>query len=130
MADTIFTPLQRETSSSAVTPMGFPSPVAETLPAVVQRIVQALRPERIVLFGSHAYGTPTPHSDVDLLVVMESEAGLLERHLTVSRLLRPRPFPVDILVRTPTEIRSALQAHDSFIQEILARGKILYERGS
>ncbi len=54
-----------------VRPTGFP-PVAKTLPKAVKRIVAELKPEKIILFGSYAYGNPTPDSDVDLLVVMET----------------------------------------------------------
>ena len=111
-----------------VIPTGFVMPVAEALPEVVQRIVQTLHPEKIVLFGSYADGTPTSDSDVDLLVVMETTAPPVERYLAVSRLLRPRPFPVDILVKRPDEIQSALGAGDFFIREVLSRGQVLYER--
>jgi len=111
-----------------VTPTGFRIPVSEALPAVVQRLVAALQPEKIILFGSYAYGKPTPDSDVDLLVVMETSAPDKERYLTVCRLLRPRPFPVDILVRTPQELAHALDKGDFFIREITTQGKVLYER--
>ena len=111
-----------------VIPTGFVMPVAEALPEVVQRIVQTLHPEKIVLSGSYADGTPTSDSDVDLLVVMETTASPVERYLAVSRLLRPRPFPVDILVKRPDEIQSALGTGDFFIREVLSRGQVLYER--
>lgn len=113
---------------SAVTPIGCEQPVSETLPAAVARIAQALDPEQVILFGSYALDTATPHSDVDLLVVMETDAPGRDRSWAVSRLLIPRPFPVDILVRTPQEIDRALAKGDFFIQEILARGLVLYER--
>ncbi len=109
-------------------PTGFAAPVSETLPEVTRRLVNALRPEKIILFGSYAYGRPNPDSDVDLLVIMNTHASLAERYLLVSRLLRPRPFPVDILVKNPAEIEQALQAGDFFIQEILSKGQVLYER--
>ena len=109
-------------------PRGFTTPVMQALPTTVQRIVEHLHPEQIILFGSYAYGTPTPDSDVDLLVVMETDASAKEQYLSVCRLLRPRPFPVDILVRAPQEIAHALNKGDFFIQEICLQGKILYER--
>ena len=112
----------------SVTPTGFSSPVSDALPNAVSRIVQTLHPDKIVLFGSYAYGKPTPDSDVDLLVVMETDKPRAERYLEVSRLLVPRPFPVDILVRTPDEITAALEAGDFFIAEILSRGRVLYDR--
>ncbi|MBN2118241.1 MAG: nucleotidyltransferase domain-containing protein [Anaerolineales bacterium] len=103
-------------------------PVGKSLRPAIQRIVDELHPEKIILFGSYAYGKPTPHSDVDLLVVLKTSASLKERSWMVSRLLLPRPFPVDILVKTPKEIEKALKSGDFFLQEILARGKVLYER--
>ena len=111
-----------------IVPPGCARPVSETLPAAVERIARALRPDKIILFGSYAYGTPTPDSDVDLLVVMETDAPDKERYLSVCRLLRPRPFPVDILVRTPQEVERALAKGDFFIGEIVTQGKVLYER--
>lgn len=80
------------------------------------------------MFGSFAYGTATPDSDVDLLVIMETDATSPERSWSVSRLLIPRPFPVDILVKTPAEIERALAKGDFFVREILAHGRVLYER--
>ena len=111
-----------------IVPTGCERPVSETLPKAVRRIAQVLRPDKIILFGSYANGTPTPDSDVDLLVVMKTSASSKERSWAVSRLLIPRPFPVDILVRTPKEIRQALDQSDFFIQEIVTQGKVLYER--
>lgn len=110
-----------------VTPTGFSVSVKETLPKAIQRIVEELEPEKIVLFGSYAHGNPTPDSDVDLLVIMETSNPPHERFLAVSRLLRPRPFPVDILVKTPDEISRALEIGDFFICEILEQGQVLYE---
>jgi len=111
-----------------ITPTGCERPVSETLPQAVKRIAQALRPDKIILFGSYANGTPTPDSDVDLLVVMKTSASSKERHLSVCRLLRPRPFPVDILVKTPQEIERALENGDFFIQEIVTQGAVLYKQ--
>ena len=107
---------------------GFPTAGERTLRKIARQMAQALRPEKIVLFGSYAYGKPTPDSDVDLLVIMETSAPSADRYLAVSRLLRPRPFPVDILVKTPQEIRRALDRGDFFIREILTHGLVLYEQ--
>ena len=103
-------------------------PISETLPKAVHRIVETLHPEKVILFGSHAYGKPTPDSDVDLLVILETSAPDKERYLAVCRLLRPCPFPVDILVRTPQEVSRVLEKGDFFMREILSQGKVLYER--
>jgi predicted nucleotidyltransferase len=111
-----------------VRPVGFP-PVAETLPGAIERIVTELKPEKIILFGSYAYGNPTPDSDVDLLVVMKTKAKEIDRYVAVSNLLYPRRFPVDILVKTPKELRAeAGKQGNFFMREILKKGKVLYER--
>jgi uncharacterized protein len=109
-------------------PAGLSVSVGKSLRPAIQKIVQELNPEKIVLFGSYAYGTPNPHSDVDLLVIMRTKASLKDRSWAVSRLLLPRPFPVDILVKTPSEIKKGLDAGDFFLKEILTRGKVLYDR--
>lgn len=111
-----------------ITPIGSDEPVSKTLPRAVKRIVETLQPEKIILFGSYAYGNPTPDSDVDLLVVMKTDASSRDRSWAVSRLMIPRPFAVDILVRTPLEIKSAMNNGDFFIREITERGRTLYER--
>lgn len=113
-----------------VTPTGCPAPVSETLPAAIERIVDTVRPQRIVLFGSYAYGIPTPDSDVDLLVIMETNAPRAERYVAVSQVLWPRQFPVDIVVRTPEELRQALNVKDPFLTEIVRRGQVVYEQSA
>ncbi|MDO8730708.1 MAG: nucleotidyltransferase domain-containing protein [Candidatus Omnitrophota bacterium] len=94
---------------------------------VARKIGRQLRPKKVILFGSYAYGHPNADSDVDLFIVMPSRQRPAERAASVSKLLHPRPFPVDILVRTPQEVRRRLALGDSFIEEIVTRGKILYE---
>ncbi len=107
-------------------PTGFP-PVAETLPPAVEKIVHELNPEKIILFGSYAYGNPTPDSDVDLLVVMETSSTQRERYRTVSLLLYPPQFPVDIIVKTPSEILQEFKTN-FFLREIVNKGKVLYDK--
>ena len=109
-----------------VTAVGFESVTEEILAEISHRIVAAFQPKQIILFGSYAYGRPTPDSDVDLLVIMDSAQRPADRQAAVTRLVRPRPFPVDILVRTPHEVQAAVDAGDPFITEIIKRGKVLY----
>lgn len=111
-----------------VKPRGFP-PVAKTLPPAIERIVSELKPEKIILFGSYAYGSPTPDSDVDLLVVMKTRAKVIDRYVLVSNVLYPREFPVDIIVKTPKEIKEAQKKKGNFfLREVMTKGKVLYER--
>ena len=111
-----------------VRPVGFP-PVASTLPGAIERIVSELKPEKIILFGSYAYGEPTPDSDVDLLVIMKTRAKEIDRYVKVSNLLYPRQFPVDIIVKTPKEIEAEQKKKGNFfMREVLAKGRVVYER--
>jgi predicted nucleotidyltransferase len=115
-------------SRMLIAPRGM-TPVSEdAFKALIGRVAQTLKPEKIILFGSYAYGEPTPDSDVDLLVILDTDAPRTERQWAVSRLLVPRLFPVDILVKTPAEIEEALRSADFFVREILTRGQVLYER--
>ena len=120
--------MRSKRSIPAITPTGCAQPVSQTLPAAVRRIARTLRPEKSILFGSYAYGTPNQDSDVDLLVVMKTRASRVDRYLAVSRLLMPRPFAVDILVHTPREIKTALKQGNFFIEEIISQGQVLYEQ--
>ena len=112
-----------------IRPTGFP-PVAKTLPKAVRRLTTKLKPEKIILFGSYAYGKPTPNSDVDLFVIMKTNIKRqADRYVLVSSLLDPRDFPVDIIVHTPAEIKRELSIKGNFfIRDIMANGKALYEK--
>ncbi len=99
----------------------------EQIQAVVRRIVEGYAPDRIILFGSYAYGEPTEDSDLDLLVV---KSGLgptrQERALAVRRLVRGVGVPMDILVRTPTEVIAATEVRFSIEAQASAKGRLLY----
>ena len=91
-----------------------------------QQIVENFNPQKIILFGSHAYGKPTADSDVDLLVVMQFEGR--DSHKAVEILTRLKTdLPLDLLVRTSEQVRERIEMEDFFMREIAQRGKILYE---
>jgi predicted nucleotidyltransferase len=90
-------------------------------------IARDFKPRRIVVFGSYAYGQPSADSDVDVMVVMPVPKN---RHVRPSLEIRrriPAGFPVDILVRAPEEVTRRLRWGDSFITEVMTRGKVMYE---
>jgi predicted nucleotidyltransferase len=91
-----------------------------------RRIAERFDPEKIILFGSFAYGTPHEWSDADLLVVMPAR----EEHTKAARiqLSFERVFPLDLIVRTPKRFRRGLADGDSFLCEIMANGMIVYEK--
>ena len=94
--------------------------------AFVDQVVNRFHPSRIILFGSHAYGVPTEDSDVDLMVVM-SRRGPGARMATRIRLACPRNFPMDLLVRTDSELKKGAAEKDWFIVEVLEKGIILHD---
>jgi predicted nucleotidyltransferase len=96
--------------------------------AVVDRIVEAAHPDKVILFGSYAYGKPTIDSDVDFLVVMESDERPAKRAIQIERNLLDVPFPMDILVRTPSEISERLRLEDYFMRDVIRQGQVVYER--
>jgi predicted nucleotidyltransferase len=91
-----------------------------------RQVAERFRPERIILFGSHAYGKPHAGSDVDVLVVMPTR-NQLDQAVKISLTIDP-PFPLDIIVRTPYAMRWRLAEGDSFLREITSKGKVLYEK--
>ncbi|HMV84893.1 MAG TPA: nucleotidyltransferase domain-containing protein [Blastocatellia bacterium] len=106
----------------------FHSPAARAayVQRLCQRIADRFKPEKIILFGSHAYGRPTPESDVDLLVVMEFEGSPLQQAIGISRELG-LVTPLDLLVRTPAQVQERLRMEDPFMREIIERGEVMYE---
>ncbi len=96
--------------------------------AVVDRLVEVLHPEKVILFGSYAYGKPTIDSDVDVLILMKSDERPAKRAYRAYKAIWGKTFPMDILVRTPEELAHRLEIGDYFLREIVERGKVLYER--
>src|SRR5262249_22711962 len=82
--------------------------------------------EKIILFGSHAYGKPHADSDVDILVVMPAR-NELDQAVRIC-LAVPYNFPLDLVVRTPKNLTWRVAQGDSFLREVLERGKVLYEK--
>lgn len=101
-------------------------PVRE-IRAVVKQIVERFQPERIILFGSYAYGKPKPESDVDLLVVMETPLRNPEQAAHIARAVDYH-FGMDLLVRNPNQLKERIELGDSFLIEVTERGKVLYAR--
>ncbi len=90
-----------------------------------RQVAERFRPRKVILFGSHAYGTPHADSDVDILVVMPCR-NQIDQACRIDEAFDP-PFPLDLIVRTPKNLARGLAASDSFLSEIVTRGKILYE---
>jgi uncharacterized protein len=98
----------------------------DQIQAFSQQIAERFQPERIILFGSYAYGQPNEDSDVDLLVILPFEDLPVYKAIEIRRQVRP-PFPLDLMARTAEQIQQRLDMGDFFIRDIIQKGRILYE---
>ncbi|MDP6115801.1 MAG: nucleotidyltransferase domain-containing protein [Planctomycetota bacterium] len=94
--------------------------------SVVRQIVNQFQPEKVILFGSYAYGKPSEDSDVDLLVVMDCEKRPIRVAAEISAAV-DHAFPLDILVRKPDEFQESFERGGNFATEVLTEGHVLYE---
>ncbi|HBJ87015.1 MAG TPA: hypothetical protein DDZ88_24785 [Verrucomicrobiales bacterium] len=90
-------------------------------------IAAACKPQRIILFGSYAYGKPTEDSDVDVLVVLPKSRRVMRDTAVKIRLKVDADFPVDVLVRGEVEVERRVRQKDLFMTHITNEGKVMYE---
>ncbi len=96
---------------------------------VAARLAEAAGAEQVILFGSHARGEAHDASDVDLMIVAESDLPRFKRTRALYGLLRPYPFPMDLVVYTPEEVEQGRRSPLSFVSKVLREGKTVYVRG-
>ncbi len=101
---------------------------SEVLQECTRRIVAAVDPDRIVLFGSHAHGHPRPTSDLDLLIIMPSDQPRWRRSIPIYNALRGLLLPKDVIVYTPEEVEEWADVPQAFVTTALRKGKVLYEK--
>ena len=106
---------------------------AQMLEAELQRILgiirEKVRPEKVVLFGSLASGKQRPESDIDLLIIQNSNENMFNRVRRIEELLN-RKYAADLIVLTPREVKILLDSNNRYLHGILANGKVLYERAA
>ena len=100
----------------------------EEIETYARRIAEEFRPERIILFGSYAYGSPIPDSDVDILVVMPFDGKNFQMSMNILSRVNP-PFMVDLIARRPDDTQLRYRYGDPLIREAIDHGRILYESG-
>lgn len=98
------------------------------LKEAVRKIVSEFNPEKIILFGSYAYGKPTPDSDVDLMVIMETKERPHKRAVALRKILKNLGIPKDIIVKTPDEFERFRDIVGTIIYPAAHKGRVLYER--
>jgi predicted nucleotidyltransferase len=91
-----------------------------------RQVAERFQPEKIILFGSYAYGTPHADSDVDILVIMPTR-NQIDQAFKI-RCAVPTQFPMDLLVLKPRNVQWRLEERESFLTEIMTKGKVLYEK--
>ncbi len=97
----------------------------EAVDFLVRQIAEQFHPERIILFGSYAYGTPDPESDVNLLVVMDTPTNEFEQASHIKHSIK-RSFELDLLLRTPDNLARRIALGDFFLRDIVQKGSALY----
>ncbi len=100
----------------------------KTISNIISRIVSGFNPDKIFLFGSYANGQPNDDSDIDLLVVKDTNEPRFQRNVAVQRLLIGTKIPVDVLVYTNEEFEREKSVHLSFVNTAIMEAKLLYER--
>lgn len=95
---------------------------------IANKLKESYNPEKIILFGSYAWGLPDEDSDIDILVIKDTEETPHRRNVTARKLVSSlrKGYGLDILVITPQELKSRLEIDDQFLQEIISRGEVLY----
>lgn len=94
----------------------------ETIERVIRKIKKQFKPQKIILFGSYAWGKPTDDSDLDIFLIMDSNLRRDLRAHQVQKVFSERKFPLDVIVYTPQELEMSLKRGNLFIREILEKG--------
>jgi predicted nucleotidyltransferase len=104
--------------------------LTDQIPEITRRIVKTSRPDKIILFGSHAREEANADSDLDLLVIVPGVRHLRKESIRVRRALRGLLAPVDIIIATPEQVRRLGNTRGLIYQSALREGKVLYERAN
>lgn len=96
---------------------------------IASKIEKDYQPNKIILFGSYAYGEPDRDSDIDLLIIKNTLERPIDRRVAVAEIISDpkRLTPLEVIVLTPEEVRERLEIGDQFLKGILDKGEVLYE---
>lgn len=100
----------------------------DTVQNIVEKLVAAYSPQKVILFGSHAFGNPDSDSDIDLLIIKDTQESFFDRLATARRAVSGahKGIPLDILVLTPQELDARLKSGDQFLTDIFENGQLIY----
>ena len=99
-----------------------------TMEEVTRRLIEYFSPEKIILYGSYGSAESDKESDIDLLIIKETEKSPHERRLEAEKILFDRAMPLDINVYTPGEVNYLFSIGSPFIEEVIEKGRLLYMR--
>ena len=102
--------------------------INDSIEKIKARIVKHFQPEKIILFGSYAYGIPKENSDIDLLVIKESDLPKHKRITEILSILRDFDVGIEPIVYTPEEVEEWKNVSHAFVTSIMNKGKVIYER--
>lgn len=94
----------------------------EIILKIVTRIKEAYSPEKIILFGSYAYGSPEKESDIDLLIIKDTRERVIDRMVRIYKIVDLRKIDLSPFVVTPEELGQRIEFGDHFFKEILSKG--------
>ena len=102
--------------------------IKSTILTIIKKIKEEYKPEKIILYGSYAYGEPHEDSDIDLLIVKDTKERPIDRVVAVRRIIidPKRLIPIETIVMTPSELKKRQVIGDQFLEEILSKGEVLY----
>ena len=103
--------------------------IEQDIHKIISKIVKEFNPQKVVLFGSYAWGSPKKNSDIDLFIVKDdAKKNTREMAIDIDGMLLPRTFPIDIIVCKPAQVEESLKDKNMFITKIITKGKTLYDQ--
>ena len=108
--------------------MRIPKTTRPQIDKIVRQVIDAYQPDKVILFGSYAYGQPDADSDLDLLITKKTSERFIDRWVSVRQIVSDADssIPFEPIVLTPKELKERLAIGDQFIEEIVTKGEVLY----
>lgn len=94
-----------------------------------KEVEKVFLPNKIIMFGSYAYGYPTFDSDIDLIVLLSFNGDEIQKAIEIRKSIKHK-FPLDLIVRKPEILQKRIELGDFFLMEIIQKGVVLFERAS
>ena len=100
----------------------------KNLSQIIEKLIKHYDPEKIILYGSYGTKSEMEDSDIDLLIIKDTDKRFVERQIEVEKILAEREVAIDVIVYTPQEIRYLFSIGSPFIEEVMEKGRLVYMR--